>query len=56
MRVVVIGGGLGGLAAAVRLAKLGHAVTLLERGEQLGGAISFERSRGALDAAACRAA
>jgi UDP-galactopyranose mutase len=46
MRVVVIGGGLGGLAAAARLAKLGHAVTLLERDDELGGAISFERSEG----------
>jgi phytoene dehydrogenase-like protein len=38
-RVVVIGGGLGGLACALRLAKLGHAVTLLEAGE-LGGALA----------------
>ena len=30
-RVVVVGGGLGGLAAAARLAKLGHDVTLVER-------------------------
>src|SRR6478609_1479631 len=29
-RVVVIGGGFGGLASALRLAKLGHAVTLVE--------------------------
>lgn len=39
-RVVVIGGGFGGLAASVRLAKLGHEVTLLERSPQLGGALS----------------
>ena len=39
MRVVVIGGGLGGLATAARLAKLGHAVTLLEQGDRLGGAL-----------------
>jgi UDP-galactopyranose mutase len=38
-RVVVIGGGLGGLAAALRLAKLGHAVTLVEEGT-LGGALA----------------
>ncbi|MEQ4205993.1 FAD-dependent oxidoreductase [Actinopolymorpha sp. B9G3] len=38
-RVVVIGGGLGGLAAAARLAKLGHAVTLLERSSHLGGVV-----------------
>ena len=40
MRVVVIGGGLGGLATAARLAKLGHAVTLLEQGDRLGGALT----------------
>ena len=39
-RVVVVGGGFGGLAAAVRLAKLGHEVTLLERLDTLGGAVS----------------
>jgi UDP-galactopyranose mutase len=36
---VVIGGGFGGMAAAARLAKLGHEVTLLERSERLGGAL-----------------
>ncbi len=39
-RVVVIGGGFSGMAAAARLAKLGHAVTLLERSASLGGALS----------------
>lgn len=39
-RVVVIGGGFGGLAAAARLAKLGHEVTLLEHTDRLGGALS----------------
>ncbi len=38
-QVVVIGGGLGGVASAVRLAKLGHEVTLLERRDQVGGAV-----------------
>src|SRR6476646_7193833 len=38
-RVVVVGGGFGGLAAAVRLAKLGHDVTLLERSDRVGGAL-----------------
>jgi phytoene dehydrogenase-like protein len=37
---VVVGGGFGGLATAARLAKLGHAVTLLERLDTLGGAVS----------------
>jgi UDP-galactopyranose mutase len=40
MRVVVVGGGFGGLASAARLAKLGHDVTLLERLPTLGGAVS----------------
>jgi phytoene dehydrogenase-like protein len=40
MRVVVVGGGFGGLAAAVRLAKLGQDVTLVERSDALGGALS----------------
>ena len=39
-RVVVVGGGLGGLASAARLAKLGHEVTLLEGSAGLGGALS----------------
>ncbi len=38
-RVVVIGGGLGGLASAARLAKLGHQVTVLEQSDRLGGAL-----------------
>jgi phytoene dehydrogenase-like protein len=38
--VVVVGGGFGGLASAARLAKLGHEVTLLERLDTLGGAVS----------------
>jgi len=39
-RVVVVGGGFGGMAAAARLAKLGHDVTLLERAGTLGGALA----------------
>ena len=38
--VVVVGGGFGGLAAAARLAKLGHEVTIVERTGTLGGALS----------------
>lgn len=38
-RVVVIGGGFGGMATAARLAKLGHQVTLLERSARTGGAL-----------------
>ncbi len=36
-RVAVIGGGITGLTAALRLAQQGHQVTLWERGERLGG-------------------
>ena len=38
-RVVVVGGGFGGLASALRLAKLGHDVTLVEAGPRVGGAL-----------------
>jgi phytoene desaturase len=36
-KIVVIGGGLGGLASAIRLSANGHQVTLVEKGESLGG-------------------
>ncbi len=45
-RVVVIGGGFGGLASAARLAKLGHDVTLLEQSARLGGALTEESQDG----------
>ena len=45
-RVVVVGGGFGGMAAAARLAKLGHDVTLLERSTTLGGALRTEELDG----------
>ncbi|MCW2735406.1 FAD-dependent oxidoreductase [Nocardioides sp.] len=45
-RVVVIGGGFGGMAAAARLAKLGHDVTLLERSHRLGGALTTVEADG----------
>jgi phytoene dehydrogenase-like protein len=40
-RVVVVGGGFGGTAAAARLAKLGHSVTVVEQLDRLGGALGF---------------
>jgi phytoene dehydrogenase-like protein len=43
-RVVVVGGGFGGLASAARLAKQGHAVTLVERSPTLGGALATVRA------------
>lgn len=39
-RIVVVGGGLGGMAAAARLAKQGHEVALLEAADHLGGALA----------------
>ena len=45
-RVVVTGGGLGGSAAAARLAKLGHRVTLVERLDHVGGALDYVESGG----------
>ncbi|MBS43177.1 MAG: UDP-galactopyranose mutase [Nocardioides sp.] len=38
-RAVVVGAGFGGLAAALRLAKLGHTVTLVDSDHELGGAL-----------------
>ncbi|RZI89631.1 MAG: FAD-binding protein [Microbacterium sp.] len=45
-RIVVIGGGFGGLASAARLAKLGHEVTLLEASTALGGALGYVEKDG----------
>ena len=44
MKAIVCGAGLGGIAAAIRLRAQGHEVTVLERGDRLGGrARVFER-------------
>ena len=45
-RVVVVGGGFGGMASAARLAKLGHEVTLLELAPSLGGALTSVEAEG----------
>jgi phytoene desaturase len=44
--VVVVGGGVGGLAAALRLRAAGHEVTLLERNEVVGGKLAAHRADG----------
>ena len=44
--VVVIGAGVGGLGAAVRLVGAGCAVTVLEAGETIGGKLNIEASDG----------
>ena len=41
MNVVVVGGGLGGVSAAVRAAELGASVVLVEAGSRLGGTALF---------------
>jgi len=46
MRVVVIGGGFGGLASAARLAKLGHQVSLVEASDSLGGSLAPVEAEG----------
>jgi phytoene desaturase len=40
-RVVVVGAGLGGLAVAARLAAAGHAVTVVEQAEAVGGKLGW---------------
>lgn len=39
-QIIVIGGGLGGLSAAIRLASDGHDVTVLEKNERAGGKLN----------------
>ena len=46
MTVVVIGGGIGGLAAAIRLRAAGMDVTLLERNDVVGGKVAVLRHDG----------
>lgn len=45
-RVVVIGAGLGGLSAALRLARNGYSVTVIEKGERVGGKMNIWQERG----------
>src|SRR3712207_4619454 len=45
-RIVVVGGGLGGLAAAVRLAYAGHRIHLLEKNERVGGKLKIVEGDG----------
>lgn len=46
MRTIVIGSGFGGLAAAIRLAAMGHDVTILEQRDQPGGRAYVYRQDG----------
>lgn len=45
-RVAVIGGGVGALAAALRMAALGHQVEVFERNSVVGGKLAAQRSNG----------
>src|SRR5688500_3344293 len=45
-RIVVVGGGLGGLAAAIRLAHAGHHVRLLEKNERVGVKLDIVQQAG----------
>ena len=45
-RIVIVGGGLGGLAAAVRLAAAGHRVRVFEKNERVGGKLNMVREHG----------
>jgi UDP-galactopyranose mutase len=45
-RIVVVGAGVAGMAAAARLAKLGHQVVIVERRDRVGGAIGRVEANG----------
>ncbi len=44
--IIIVGGGLGGLAAAIRLAASGRSVTLLEKNERVGGKLNIHCEQG----------
>ncbi len=44
--VIIIGAGLGGLSAAIRLAKSGFSVTILEKNENVGGKVNLAEGNG----------
>lgn len=45
-KIIVIGAGLGGLSAAIRLAHKGYAVTILEKNETVGGKVNSVEASG----------
>jgi phytoene desaturase len=45
-KIIIIGAGLGGLSAAIRLAKSGFSVQVLEKNEQVGGKVNFAEANG----------
>jgi phytoene desaturase len=46
MRAVVVGSGIGGLATAIRLRKLGYKVIILEKNEKIGGRMDYIENNG----------
>jgi len=44
--IIIVGGGLGGLAAAIQLAARGRRVVLLEKNERVGGKLNFVSEAG----------
>ncbi|WP_110111933.1 phytoene desaturase family protein [Bacillus sp. CGMCC 1.16541] len=45
-KVLVVGAGLGGLSAAIRLASDGYEVTVVEKGERIGGKLNVRSGKG----------
>ncbi len=45
-RIAVVGAGVGGLAVAARLARMGHVVTVLEQAETVGGKLGIVEAEG----------
>lgn len=45
-KVVIVGGGLGGMSTAIRLASEGYDVTIVEKGERLGGKLNKREGKG----------
>jgi phytoene desaturase len=45
-KIIIIGAGLGGLSAAIRLAKSGFFVSVLEKNESVGGKVNFVEANG----------
>jgi len=43
-KILVVGGGIGGMEAAITAAKAGHSVTVCEKSSELGGALKCERN------------
>ena len=44
MQVIIVGGGIGGLGAAIAISLAGHRVTVLEAGSGIGEVIFFPHS------------